>query len=340
MIENAPIPFAVFAGREGEVRLLNRCFRELFGYEDHEIRYVEDWWRRAYPDPAYRDEIKSLWFRHLQEARREQRMMQPMEAKVVCRQGHIRHVRFHSFLLGELNLVAFIDITPQKDQEAVLRAAKEAAESATRAKSEFLANMSHEIRTPMNGILGLSRLLLDTPLNDQQRDYLQRLESSGEFLLTLLNDILDLSKVEAGKLVLEQEPFLLDELLESLRSLAISAAQNKEVDVGFRLAPDLPDRLTGDSLRLLQVLMNLLGNAIKFTPYGRVWVEIRCVAREPGRLRLLFAVRDNGIGMSKEQLAGIFEAFRQGDASTTRRFGGTGLGLAICQRLVALMGGN
>jgi two-component system sensor histidine kinase/response regulator len=339
LIENAPIPFAVFSGKEGEVTVLNRCFREAFGYDAREIRFVADWWRRAYPDAGYRQEIMTQWFERLAQAKRNQRDMEPMEALVQCRNGDVRHVRFHSFLMGGLNLVAFIDLTPQKDHEAILLAAKDAAESATRAKSEFLANMSHEIRTPMNGILGLSHLLEGTSLNALQRDYVSRIQSSGEFLLNILNDILDLSKVEAGKLVLEEEPFELDQLLESLRNLAISATQDKAVDVCFRVDPQLPVMMIGDSLRLLQVLVNLLGNAIKFTPKGRVDVGFRLEGRTRDRLLMRVTVRDNGIGMEPEQQSRIFEAFRQGDASTTRRYGGTGLGLAICQRLVALMGG-
>ncbi|HEX5277674.1 MAG TPA: transporter substrate-binding domain-containing protein [Fluviicoccus sp.] len=340
MIENAPIAFAIFSGKEGEVSLLNRCFIKMFGYEPNELHTVGDWWVRAYPDPVYRDAIRRDWFGRLSAARQAGQDMEPMEARVVCRNGDFRYVRFHSFLLGKLNLVAFIDITPDKENEAVLRAAKEAAESATRAKSEFLANMSHEIRTPMNGILGLSHLLEMTTLDEQQRDYLTRLQNSGELLLQILNDILDLSKVESGKLTLEEEPFRLEQLLESLRNLAVSATQDKPVQVCFLIAPEVPFALLGDALRLLQVLMNLLGNAIKFTPEGRVDLAVSVRERQEGAVVLDFGVSDNGIGMTPEQQSRIFEAFRQADASMTRRFGGTGLGLAICQRLVSLMGGE
>ena len=341
LIEHAPIAFAIFKGQMGVVKMLNRCFVNTFGYKPNELYDVEDWWRAAYPNPAYRDEIKKIWFDRLDVAKKNQHNLMPMEATVRCRDGSERYIRFHSILIGTFNLVAFIDLTEQKKNETALMAAKESAEHATKAKSLFLANMSHEIRTPMNGILGLTALLQKTELNERQRDYLSKVYSSGEFLLGILNDILDLSKVEAGKLELESQTFSLNQLLEPLRSLSLSATQQKPVEIFFYIAPEVPCTLVGDVLRLGQVMTNLLGNAIKFSSKGEVEIGVSCLPNPNNtQIKLHLWVRDTGIGMTPEQLSNIFEAFNQADTSTTRRFGGTGLGLTICKRLVELMNGE
>ncbi len=340
LIEHAPIAFAIFKGHAGVVKMLNRCFVNTFGYKPNELYDVEDWWRCAYPNPAYREEVKKIWFERLDVAKKNHHNLLPMEATVRCRDGSERYIRFHSILIGTFNLVAFIDLTEQKNNETALRAAKEAAEHATKAKSLFLANMSHEIRTPMNGILGLTALLVKTELNERQRDYLTKVYSSGEFLLGILNDILDLSKVEAGKLELESQPFTLNQLLEPLRSLSLSATQAKPVEIFFYIAPDVPKILLGDVLRLGQIMTNLLGNAIKFSTKGEIEIGVSSLPTSNSQLKLHLWVRDTGIGMTSVQLSNIFEAFNQADTSTTRRFGGTGLGLTICQRLVELMEGE
>ncbi|PTQ90307.1 ATP-binding protein [Agitococcus lubricus] len=339
LIEHAPIAFAIFKGQTGIIKMLNRCFVNTFGYKPNELYDVEDWWRCAYPNPAYREQIKQEWFRRLTIAKQTQHNLEPMEAIVRCRDGSERHIRFHSILIGTFNLVAFIDLTEQKKNEQALRSAKDTAENATKAKSLFLANMSHEIRTPMNGILGLTVLLEKTELNERQRDYVAKIYNSGEFLLGILNDILDLSKVEAGKLELEAQAFSLNQLLEPIRTLALSATQQKPVEIFFNIAIDVPSVMVGDVLRLGQILTNLLGNAIKFSANGEVELGIAYLTQyEASTLHLW--VRDTGIGMTAEQLKNIFEAFNQADASTTRRFGGTGLGLTICKRLVQLMNGD
>ncbi|CAK0748949.1 two-component system, sensor histidine kinase and response regulator [Gammaproteobacteria bacterium] len=215
----------------------------------------------------------------------------------------------------------------------------EAAEQASRAKSAFVANMSHEIRTPMNAVMGLLYLIEKTELSSIQRDYLGKARQSAQSLLGIINDILDFSKIEAGRLELECVPFRLGELLETLATIATTNAQDKNLKVSFHVAADIPPVLIGDALRLQQVLLNLLGNAIKFTQQGEVTLTVEYpTAVNAGEIYLSFSVRDTGIGIDPISQQSIFDPFSQADSSTTRRFGGTGLGLAICRRLVNLMG--
>ena len=216
------------------------------------------------------------------------------------------------------------------------------AEASTRMKSEFLANMSHEIRTPMNAIIGMSRLALMREQVPAQRNYLSKILGASEHLMGIINDILDFSRIEAGKLQLEQVPFALDELLEHLSSLTDVQTGTKGIELVFRVGPGVPQRLVGDPLRLGQVLINLTGNAVKFTERGEivVAVELRRAAGADGQALLAFSVSDTGIGMRPDQVARLFQSFSQADSSTTRKYGGTGLGLSISRRLVELMGGD
>ncbi len=236
------------------------------------------------------------------------------------------------------------DIADLKATQAALEAAREAAETASQAKSSFLANMSHEIRTPMNGVLGLTELVLQTELSERQRKFIELAHSSAKGLMVIINDLLDVAKIEAGRVVIEQAPFSLHDCLREALQPLLLHAHEKGIQLHARVQPGVPQRVLGDALRLRQVLVNLVGNALKFTERGEVRLELlrldEAESQPGGTVQLLFSVHDTGIGMTREQIAQIFDPFTQADGSITRRYGGTGLGLTIVQRLVALMGGR
>ena len=232
------------------------------------------------------------------------------------------------------------DITERKQAEIALIEAKHAAEAAAEAKAAFLANMSHEIRTPMNAVIGLAHLLLKGELSGKQRDYISRIHGSGQMLLGLINDILDFSKIEAGRMVLEETEFTLDDVLDNVTSVLLHRAQEKGLIMQYVVEPDVPTNLLGDPLRLAQILINLLGNALKFTASGSITVFVRRLPGTSERAELEIDVQDTGVGMSQEQQQGLFNAFSQADSSITRKYGGTGLGLTICKRLAQLMQGD
>ncbi len=233
------------------------------------------------------------------------------------------------------------EIAVRRQLQQQLEQARDQAEAATQAKSNFLANMSHEVRTPMNAIMGMAHLALRSQLTPSQRNYLNKINYSAEHLLSLVNDILDFSKIEANRMVIEQAPFSLDRVLENLANITGSKTREKQIELNFNLAPNLPAWFIGDALRIGQVLINLVGNAIKFTPNGGE-IELGVVVDKESEQSLIlhFTVRDTGIGMTPQQISRLFQAFTQADGSTTRQYGGTGLGLVICRQLAQIMGGR
>jgi PAS domain S-box-containing protein len=336
LVENLPVQVLrkdmdgrfTFAN-ESFCRLLGRKFEEIVGKTDHDFYPAE--LARKYRGDDARVAYTGELFEDVEEYEKsgETRYVHVMKSAVRDAAGKIVGTQ-----------AVFWDVTARKWAENHLAAAKEAAEAANRAKSTFLANMSHEIRTPLNAILGMAELVLDTPLSAEQREYLTVVRESGEALLSLVSDILDFSKIEAGKLDLDRTAFDLHESLgDTLKSLALRA-HRKGLELGCCIRRGVPEVVVGDATRLRQVIVNLVGNAIKFTDRGEVVVDVDCQSQSPGEALLRFTVSDTGIGISAEKRSAIFGAFVQGDSTTTRKFGGTGLGLAISTRLVELMGGT
>jgi len=324
---------------EGHYLLVNPALARMYGYDSPAelMRSVQDISRSVYVNPDVRLEFKRLMERDA-EVRGLEYQVRRKDGTIIWISEQARAVKNESGAV--LYYEGFIqDITSRKYAEEELRAAKEAAITASIAKSQFLAMMSHEIRTPMNGVIGMTSLLLDSPLNVDQREYTQTIRKSGDALLGIINDILDFSKIEAGRLELEREEFIVRECIEGALDLLAPKAAEKQIDLLCEIDDNTPAYARGDASRLRQILVNLLGNAVKFTHKGEVLLSVRAEALNDGRVTLYFAVSDTGIGIPPEAMGRLFQSFTQVDASTTRRYGGTGLGLAISQHLAKLMEG-
>jgi len=339
IFEQAPLGIALIDSMTGQIHEFNTRFAEIAGRTREELAVI-DWMSITHPDdlPADLENMALLNSGKISGFRMNKRYIRP-DASLVWISMTIASTKVER---GESprHLCMIEEITERKQYESKLEQAREAAEAANRSKSEFLSNMSHEIRTPMNAVLGLAQLLEKEPLSSDQHGMVEQIRTAGHSLLVIINDILDFSKIEAGRLRIEMRPFTLPPLLEQLGSLLGSASRDK----GLALRIDAPSEVTGgllgDNLRLEQILVNLVGNAIKFTTQGEIRVRVRPLELTDTSIRLRFEVSDTGIGVAPEALATLFTPFTQADGSITRRFGGTGLGLSICKRLVELMGGE
>jgi PAS domain S-box-containing protein len=347
LFESSPVPAAI---QSADMRLtqVNAAYARLLGREPSELIGID-------PVSLMPDDERERSAREQPGLVDSNRLVQ-IERRMLRASGEEVRVRVNLAALDgvhreRLYLSVLEDVTEIRANEQMLRDAKETAEAASRAKSQFLANMSHEIRTPMNGVLGMTELLLGTPLSDKQRRFAEAVYRSGEGLLSIINDILDFSKIEAGRLTLEAVDFDLRTLVEDVFELLAARAVDKRVELACRVGPNVPDIVHGDPVRLRQVLTNLVGNAIKFTERGEVLVQVNAQpapgpvpgsAEGAGRAwhQVDFEVRDTGIGIPQEALPRLFTSFMQADQSMSRRYGGTGLGLAISKQLVELMGGS
>ncbi|WP_005034499.1 response regulator [Holophaga foetida] len=339
MLEVMPVGVALMNEQE-EIEFLNHTFVGMFGYTPEEIPDVARWYELAYPDPGYRKQQQEAWNAALARAVAADAPMNSLEMRVTRKDGEVRDVAFSSVMIGTRNLATCIDITERKHAERMMQEAKEIAEGASQAKADFLANMSHEIRTPMNAIIGMAHLALKTELNPRQKDYVKKIQQSGQHLLGIINDILDFSKIEAGKLSVELTEVHLDKVMENVSNLITEKATAKGLELVFDVGPGVPNDLMGDPLRLGQILINYANNAVKFTEQGEIDIRTRLVEDLGSEVFLRFEVRDTGIGLTEEQKGRLFQSFQQADSSTTRKYGGTGLGLAISKKLAVLMGGN
>jgi PAS domain S-box-containing protein len=333
---NSPIGISISNVETSKLTMVNHSYLKMFGFEEKEVIGKSAYELGLVADQRERDE-------NIEEVRRHGRVK---DKEIAARKKNgemiycLTSIEFIE-LNGKLSAIsAFQDITERKKIELQLMEAKREAEQATVSKSSFLANMSHEIRTPLNAMLGFADLLSSTEMNEQQKDYLDAIDTSGRNLLTIINDILDFSKIEAGMLSIENVPFGPHELLQSVYTMFFTRAQSKGLKLFISIDPKLPALLRGDPTRLNQVLINLIGNAIKFTAEGSISIDCEKIERSGEQVKLKISVKDTGIGIPAGKIATIFDRFTQAENDTTRNYGGTGLGLSIAKKLIELQGGE
>ena len=334
------VVFMAYLDRHIEEAYVSPQIERMLGFTRQE--WIEEpirWYSQIHSDDKERWSTEAADFFMSGEPLRSVYRVTARDGRVVWFQCEATMVRRRDGRPWFVHGVGF-DVTELKETEQSLAKALMKAEAASHAKSEFLANMSHEIRTPINGIIGMTDLALDTDLDAEQRDYLETVQASGSSLLRIVADIIDFSNMDAHRLELANIDFDLRDCLEQTMGLFVGEAREKGLELVWRMVPNGSELLTGDAFRLRQILVNLVGNAVKFTSHGKVIAEVETADRTSSDVQVRFQVSDTGIGISNEQQQVLFEPFRQGDGSSSKKYGGTGLGLAICLKLAELMGGS
>lgn len=347
IINASPVPMAL-CDDQGQITYINLSFTGTFGYSADEIPNLSVWRNKAYPCPEYRETVLEKWRANFQQAKMTGDIFEPIEIKIQCKDGSVKLVVASATPILEghsgLYLLVAQDITDRYESEQKIVKAHAAAEAASRAKSEFLANMSHEIRTPLTAILGFAELLREESTSlgtaGQRSKLVDTIKNAGAHLLTIINDVLDLSKIEANKMTIEQVETSLLKVLQEIENLMLPIAKGKGVDLRVVLTSPMPDRIQCDPTRLRQIIMNLVGNSIKFSEAGRVTIRAGILVDEVGKELVAIDIHDTGPGIANEQVARLFMPFGQGDSSTTRIHGGTGLGLTLSRRFARLLGGD
>jgi PAS domain S-box-containing protein len=364
ILEAAPMPLA-YVRADGSVSFRNARFVALFGYTEQDVQTIAQWRRAAFPERTYRRWVTEKTIAGLKASRAFGGDFEALECDITCKNGEVCTVEVSTIAMDNDFVATFVDVTARVASKQALRSnkdrlellvqqrtaqleaanaslllAKDAAEAASRAKSAFIANMSHEIRTPMNAIIGFTQLLEKQVSGAKAQGQLRKIDAAGHHLLSIINNVLDLSKIEAGGITLEQVGFNLTQVVDHMLGIVGEQGRARGLELVRDIDAAIPPVLTGDPLRLEQVLLNLVGNAIKFSEAGRVVVRARLIDSTTSTVKLQLEVEDQGIGLTAAQQAGLFAPFKQADESTSRRYGGTGLGLSIVKRLANLMGGE